>query len=78
MIESTEKLIRLSPFEEAIGVLHKLHKDDGCCIADIGPVRVTLPEDMASKLEGLTGQKIGVLRTDSDYRFRICEKRPSQ
>lgn len=77
MKECTEKITRLSPFEEAIGVLHKLQEIDGYCVANIGPVCVSLPEDMASKLKGLEGQKIGILRTDIDYRFRICDKRPS-
>jgi len=72
-----EKIVRLAPFEEAIGVLHKLQEFDGYSLANIGPVCVSLPEDIASKLKGLQGQKIGVLRTDRDYRFRICDKRPS-
>jgi hypothetical protein len=77
MIESTEKIIRLAPFEGAIGVLHKHQEMDGYCLANIGPVCVSLPGDMASKLEGLQGRKIGVLRTDSDYRFRVCDEEPS-
>ena len=77
MIESKEKIVRLSPFEEAIGVFHKLQEFDGHCVANIGPVCVFLPEDMASKLKGLQGKKIGVLRTDRDYRFRICDQRTS-
>jgi O-succinylbenzoate synthase len=77
MIEFTEKITRLSPFEEAIGVLHSLQELDGYCLANIGPVCVSLPEDMASKLKGMQGQKIGVLRTDCDYRFRVCDQRPS-
>jgi hypothetical protein len=77
MKECTEKISRLSLFEEAIGVLHKLRKIDGYCLANIGPVCVSLPEDMASKLKGLEGQKIVILRTDIDYRFRICDKRTS-
>jgi hypothetical protein len=65
------EIICLSPFEEAIGVLHELHELDGSYIADIGPIHVWLPEEIATKLKGLQGQRIGVLRTDRDYRFRI-------
>jgi hypothetical protein len=72
-----EKIVRLAPFEEAIGVLHKLQEFDGYSLANIGPVCVSLPEDIASKLKGLQGRKIGVLRTDRDYRFRVCDQRPS-
>lgn len=77
MIEPTEKIIRLAPFEEAIGVLHKLQELEGYSLANIGPVCVSLPEDLASKLKGLQGRKIGVLRTDCDYRFRVCDEGPS-
>jgi hypothetical protein len=52
-------------------VLHELHEVDGSFIADIGPVSVWLPNEIASKLNGLKGQRIGVLRTDCAYRFRI-------
>ena len=77
MIECQEKIIRLAPFEEAIGVLHKLRELDGYSLANIGPVCVSLPEEVASKLKGMQGRKIGVLRTDCDYRFRVCDERPS-
>ena len=75
MIEPMKKIIRLSPFEEAIGVLHELHEIDDSCLARIGSLCVSLPEYMASRLRGLEGRKIGVLRTDFDYRFRICDPR---
>lgn len=77
MIECQEKIIRLAPFEEAIGVLHKLREIDGYSIANIGPVYVSLPEEVASKLKEMQGRKIGVLRTDCDYRFRVCDEGPS-
>lgn len=73
MTECHEKIIRLAPFEEAIGVLHKLQELDGYFIAEIGAVSVSLPEDMAFKLREMQGKKIGVLRTDCDYRFRTIE-----
>lgn len=69
-----EKIVHLAPFEEAVGVLHRLREIDGYCLANIGPVCVSLPEDMASKLKGMKGRKIGVLRTDIDYRFREYER----
>ncbi len=71
MAECFEKIIHLSPFEEAIGVLYKLYEVDSIWIADIGQVHAWLPDEIASKLNGLQGQRIGVLRTDCDYRFRV-------
>jgi hypothetical protein len=56
MTECFEKIIRLSPSEEAMGVFHRLPEGDGSCIADIGPMRVSLPDEIASKLKRLKGQ----------------------
>lgn len=75
MVENLKNIIRLAPFEEAIGILHRIQEDSGYCVADIGPVRVFLPEEMGPKLDGLRGRKIGVLKTDRDYRFRVCDMR---
>ena len=71
-----EKIVRLASFEEAIGVLHKLQEFDGYCIANIGPVCVPFLKIWLQSLKGCKGKKWS-LRTDRDYRFRICDKRPS-
>jgi hypothetical protein len=74
-MKSKEKIVGLAPFEEAIGVLHELQEIDGSCLAGIGPLCVSLPEYMASRLRESQGRKIGVLRTDRDYRFRVSDQR---
>jgi hypothetical protein len=62
---------RLGKWEEAVGVLHGLQKSEGVLLAKIGQICIALPEDMAERLSGVQGCKIGLLRTDFDYRFRI-------
>jgi hypothetical protein len=64
---------RLSPWEEAIGIFHKLYHYDGVLIARIGPVAVHLPFEFEETLRPFVGKKIGILRTDDParpYRFR--------
>ena len=63
---------RLSQWEEVIGpVLDIKPNPEGFFEALIGRVRVALPEEIGSKLQGLQGQRIGILRTDVDYRMRV-------
>jgi len=63
---------RLSPWEEVIGpVLDLKQNPEGFFAALIGKVLVALPDEIGSQLQGLQGQRIGILRTDIDYRMRI-------
>lgn len=62
--------VRLEPWSDAIGQLHELREQDGRLVAKIGPVTIALPPEMGEKLKGLVGQKIGILRTDNDYRVK--------
>lgn len=61
---------RLQPWEEARGPLHDLQDLNGCLVAHIGPAVVALPEDLRDRLQTLIGCKVGVLRTDTDFRVR--------
>lgn len=65
------KSYHLQPFEEAVGNLHNLRVDDPFVVAVIGPVEVLLPMEMEEALSHLIGKRIGVIRTDSDYRMRV-------
>ena len=67
---------RLQPWEEARGQLRELLDLEGCCLAArIGPVTVALPEELKGRLQGLIGQTICILRTDSEYRLRVVDGR---
>jgi hypothetical protein len=62
----------LSPWEEVLGQFTDLKQNsEGFFEALIGKVLIALPDEMAAKLKGLQGQRIGILRTDTDYRLRI-------
>ncbi len=64
---------QLQPFEEAIGTLGDVQQLDGYTLAKIGPVSVALPMEMAERLSSLKGQRVGVIRTDNDFRLRIIK-----
>lgn len=69
MIES--KIYRLGFYEESIGDLHNVREADGYILASIGPVVVVLPHELGAELKPLIGSRIGILRTEQDYRLRI-------
>jgi hypothetical protein len=69
---------RLHPWEEAFGHLQAIQDVEGHCLVTIGQVCVVLPAEMADKLRKLLGQKVGILRTDFDYRFRVYGGRDSK
>ena len=57
---------------ESLGRLHGITRtEDDLCVAAIGPVKVFVPDELVRKLEPHVGEKIGILRTDHDYRLRI-------
>ena len=62
---------RLSPWEDAVGGLREIHEEDGYCLAIIWPVTLALPLDMFAQLKDLRGKRIGVLRTEDGYRYRV-------
>lgn len=70
----SRKCHHLAVWEEVLGQLYHVEQpQEGCLTALIGKILVVLPEEMAAKLRGLQGQKIGILRTDQDYRVRVID-----
>lgn len=64
---------RLEPWIEVAGHFHELREDDGYIVAKIGPAIVALPSELEEKLKECIGQRITILKTDTDYRFRVLE-----
>ena len=64
------KIHRLETYEEAVGVLHGFQETNGYILANIGPVVVILPFKLGPELKPLTGERIGILRTEKDFRLR--------
>lgn len=54
-----------------MGLLKEVQQLEGYALAQIGPVTVALPTEMGERLNSFVGQRIGVLRTDNDYRMRV-------
>jgi hypothetical protein len=64
---------RMRPWDEVLGQALGVEEHDDYCLALIGKIPVILPQEMAAKLEKTRGHRIGVLRTDFDYRLRVLE-----
>lgn len=56
--------------EEVLGDLHSVERTDAGIIALIGKIPVLLPSELAEKLRGLIGRRVGVIRIEGCYRAR--------
>ena len=63
----------MRPWDEVLGPALGVEEHEDHCLALIGKIPVILPPEMATKLAEAKGQRIGVLRTDFDYRLRVLE-----
>jgi hypothetical protein len=63
----------MRPWDEVLGPALGVEEHDSHCLALIGKIPVVLPLDMAAMLTEAKNQRVGVLRTDNDYRMRILE-----
>jgi len=69
----------MRPWDEVLGPVHKVEEIDGQCLALIGKILVILPQELAARLGEAKGQRVGILRTDNDFRIRIIsESVPSE
>jgi len=73
---SSAQVCRLQPYEEALGQLKNVQLLEGYALAEIGPVTVDIPIEMGEKLNSFIGQRIGVLRTEVDYRYSVMVPKP--
>ncbi|MGD0952259.1 MAG: hypothetical protein ABR985_07675 [Methanotrichaceae archaeon] len=62
----------MAEFDEVLGLLHSIHLTEYGLLVLIGEIQVLLPEELAGKLEGLMGRRVGILRLDG-YRLRCLE-----
>lgn len=60
----------LKDLEEILGDLHHIEEAEGGIIALIGRIRVLLPSELAGKLQGLIGRRVGVIKLDGEYRAK--------
>jgi hypothetical protein len=64
----------MRPWDEVLGPALGVEEHDCHCLARFGKIPVILPQEMATKLAEAIGQRVGVLRTDKDYRFRLIRE----
>jgi hypothetical protein len=60
----------LLELEEVLGELHSIKEMDIGLVALIGKIPVLLPPELGTRLAGLIGKRIGILRCDG-YRLRV-------
>jgi hypothetical protein len=68
------ELSHLETYEEVLGPLHEVLVDKGLLIARIGKLHIILPGTLEEWLRAHTGERVGILRTDSlenQYRFKV-------
>lgn len=68
----------MRPWDEVLGPVYKVEEENGHCLALIGKIPVLLPQELAARLTEAKGQRVGILRTDSDYRFRVITAKPDR
>lgn len=61
----------MQPWDEVLGPDLEVEEHYGYCLALIGKILVCLPQEMATRLKEARGQRVGILRTDKDYRLRL-------
>jgi len=64
---------RLQELEEVLGDLRSVENTEIGLVAQISKISVLLPEEMAGKLRGLVGRRVGILRLDG-YHVRCLDK----
>lgn len=61
---------RLQDLEEAVGTLLRVTELEGFAVAVFAWGAVSLPAEMAGKLQGFVGKRVGIIRLDGQYRAR--------
>jgi hypothetical protein len=64
----------MRPWDEVLGLALEVEELEGHCLALIGKIPVLLPLEMSTRLEEAKGQRVGILRTDNDFRIRVIER----
>ena len=59
--------------DEVRGPLNHIEETDAGLLALIGKIPVLLPPELIDRLQGCMGRKIGILRTDCDYRLKFLD-----
>jgi len=63
----------MQPWDEVLGPAISVEECEGHCLALVGKISVLLPLEMSRQLKDAKGQRVGILRTDDDYRLRVIE-----
>ncbi len=64
-----QEIYHMVELDEVLGTLNAIEEFEGGIVALIGRIHVYLPSELSEKLQGLIGQRVGVLRLEG-YRVR--------
>lgn len=67
-----KRLVTLGFWEEAIGDLMSLSKEESGLVASIGKLKVILPMEMEEALKVKIGNRVAILHTDESTRPFLC------
>lgn len=67
-----EGLVKLGFWEEAIGDLTFLAKEESGLVASIGKLKIVFPIEMEEALKAKIGKRVAILRTDESTRQFLC------
>lgn len=74
----THRCYWLRHWEEAIGQLERIWKEDGLLKVIIGKITLILPPELEEKLENKVGQRISILHTDvlkKEFLIRVLSEK---
>ena len=71
-IKTDHTVYFLKNLEDVVGDLSEVSSVDGHPIAVVGNIAVAVPEELTGKLQGLVGERIGILRDHvGAYRLKV-------
>lgn len=65
----------LQAWDEIIGHVRDVQTSDSYALVTIGRITVVLPLEMAEQLTFFMDRRVGILKTETDYRMRVMEER---
>lgn len=54
-------------------MLFEISENHGAVLARIGRLTLILPADLGAELSSCIGRRVGILRTESSYRWRVLD-----
>jgi hypothetical protein len=76
MNSNRTEVLRLNPYEKAVGELKGFKEAAGTIFAVVGNIVLALPLELKEALSPLVGRRIGILRTDIPNKLYLVREIP--